>query len=240
MVKTTLGLPVAFSQTLSTSARGTTLVAICRFAGSTASKMLRIDCTSADRLTLPMPLPMSVIGAERRAAPERSMLGSPLELPTWTKRTGLSSIVLARADNGDLCTLAPEVVDHDINTFGERLLESLFVIARARWVVRAKCEWNDGVCAELLHLFEFPRIAGSGNDSGSAEMLRQLYGDPTGGARRSIDHHGFSADEVPTLNQSRPCRHAWIRNGGCGNVVQRVRDVYAAAGVDRTELGKRA
>jgi hypothetical protein len=50
MVKATLGLPAACSQTLSTSTRGTACVAICMIAVWTASKTLRIVCTSTTGL----------------------------------------------------------------------------------------------------------------------------------------------------------------------------------------------
>src|ERR1700679_605667 len=106
-VKTTLGLPGAL-QYRSTSERGTIFVAICSLAGMVASKTLLIASRSADERTLLAPLPMSTIAEERKPAPGRSMLSSPLAPPTCTKRTGLASSALFAMAAMIALALAPQ------------------------------------------------------------------------------------------------------------------------------------
>ena len=67
-VKTTRGFPGAV-QLFPTSKSGTVLVAICRFAGPTASKVLFTACSRVGNRTLLYPLPISTMEEERKPAP---------------------------------------------------------------------------------------------------------------------------------------------------------------------------
>ena len=75
---------------------------------------------------LPMPLPISVIADERNAALGSVMFG-PLDRPDLNKpdRHGVFSC-LGRRDQQALGARPPQIIDHDIHTRRELLLEDVF------------------------------------------------------------------------------------------------------------------
>ena len=78
-----------------------------------------------------MPLPINVI-ADVRSTALGSVMSDPLAEPTWTNRMGAIRSGLGAGNQQAFGAPSPQIVDHDIDAFGELRLEGAFQLPSAR------------------------------------------------------------------------------------------------------------
>ena len=121
---------------------------------------------------------------------------------------------------------------------GEDLPQRILVVLCSRWVPHAQRERNDDIRSELLHLFQFFRVAACRDDLAGTKVFRQLHGKSARGSGCAIDQDRFAGCKVSALRKRGPGRHAGICDGGGRDVIERVREFYVPRAAYRTELGK--